>query len=81
VSKALKDTMNQRMEQMAANPPAGMPPDVAGSLGGLSGLAQAGTGIAQQAAANGVNVPPPPGGPPSPPPIPSSLGVNGRLGQ
>jgi hypothetical protein len=82
VHKALKETMAQRSEQMASNPPPGMPPDVAGSLGGLQGLAQAGTSIAQQAAARGgVNIPPPPGGPPAPPPIPSSLGVNGRLGR
>jgi hypothetical protein len=66
---------------MQANPPAGMPPDVAGSMGAMQGLAAAGTGLAQQAAARGVNIPPPPGGPPSPPPVPSSLGVNGRLGQ
>jgi hypothetical protein len=81
VHKALKETMSQRMEQMQANPPAGMPPDVAGSMGAMQGLAAAGTGMARQAAARGVNIPPPPGGPPQPPPIPSSLGLNGRLGQ
>lgn len=81
VHKALKETMSQRAEQMAGNPPPGMPPDVAGSLGAMSGLASAGTQIAQQAAGRGgVNVPPPPAGPPSPPPVPSSLGLNGRLG-
>lgn len=80
VHKALKETMSQRQEQMAGNPPPGMPPDVAGSLGAMSGLASAGTSIAQQAAARGgVNIPPPPAGAPSPPPVPSSLGLNGRL--
>jgi hypothetical protein len=81
VSRALRETMSQRAEQMAANPPPGMPPEVAGSLGGLSGLAQAGTGLAQQAAARpgGVNLPPPPPGPPAPPPVPSP-GPPGRLG-
>jgi hypothetical protein len=81
VSKALRETMSQRAEQMAANPPPGMPPEVAGSLGGLSGLAQAGTGLAQQAAARpgGLNLPVPPPGPPAPPPIPSP-GPPGRLG-
>jgi hypothetical protein len=77
VHKALKATMSQRAEAMASNPPPGMPPDVAGSLGAMSGLASAGTSMARQAAARGVNIPPPPGGPPKPPPIPSSLGVAG----
>lgn len=72
VHKALKETIAQRSEQMAANPPPGVPPDVAGSLGGLQGMAQAGSNLVQQAQARGnINVPPPPAGPPSPPPVPS----------
>jgi hypothetical protein len=82
VHKALKETMSQRAEQMAGNPPPGMPPDVAGSLGAMSGLASAGTALTRQAQARGgVNLPPPPTGAPTPPPVPSSLGVNGRPGQ
>ena len=83
VAKALRETASQRAQQMQANPPPGMPPEVAGSLGGLSGIAQAGTGLVQQAAQRqgGLNLPPPPSGPPAPPPVPSSLGVNGRPGQ
>lgn len=86
VSKALRESYAQRSEQMAANPPPGMPPDVAGSLGGLSGLAAAGMNIATQAQGRGrVNAlpeppaPPPAGAPgaPSPPPAPSPA----RFGQ
>ena len=81
VSKALRQTASQRAEQMQANPPPGMPPEVAGSLGAMSGLAQAGTGLVQQAAARpgGLNLPAPPTGPPAPPPLPSP-GPPGGLG-
>jgi hypothetical protein len=80
VHRVLKETMNQRMEQMQGNPPPGMSPSAAGSLGALNGLASAGTHLAQQAqgrGGGGVNVPPPSGGPPAPPPVPSSLGTAG----
>jgi hypothetical protein len=91
VHEALVSTASQRAEQLAANPPPGMPPEAAAGLGQLQGLAHAGMSIAQQAAARnggqGLRPPPPPklgnapSGPPSPPPVPSSHGANGKLGQ
>jgi hypothetical protein len=90
VHEALVSTASQRAEQLAANPPPGMPPEAAAGLGQLQGLAHAGMSIAQQAAARnggqGLRPPPPPklgnapSGPPSPPPVPSSHGANGKLG-
>lgn len=79
VHEALVNTASQRAEQLAGNPPPGMPPEAAAGLGQLQGLAQAGTAIAQQAAARpggapGLRPPPPPkmaptpAGPPKPPP-------------
>jgi hypothetical protein len=50
VHDALISTATQRAEALQANPPPGMPPETAASLGGLQGLAQAGVGIANQAA-------------------------------
>lgn len=75
VHQALVSTATQRAEQLQANPPPGLPPETAGALGGLQGLASAGVGIAQRAAArNGGQglrqpppVPPPSNGPPAPP--------------
>jgi hypothetical protein len=52
VHQALVTTAAQRQAQMTANPPPGMPPEAAGSLGQIQGLAQAATGIAGQAARN-----------------------------
>lgn len=89
VHDALVSTASQRAEQLAGNPPPGMPPEAAAGLGQLQGLAHAGTQIAQQAAqrpggAPGLRPPPPPrmrpapAGPPSPPPNqPMAGGVPG----
>jgi hypothetical protein len=76
IHDALTNTANQRAEALAGNPPPGMPPEAAAGLGALQGIAQAGTGIAQAAAArNGGQGSPPkmpslpaPGGQPAPPP-------------
>jgi hypothetical protein len=79
VHEALITTASQRAEQLAGNPPPGMPPEAAAGLGQLQGLASAATGIAQQAAARpggapgGLRTPPARGvapaaaGPPRPP--------------
>jgi hypothetical protein len=89
VHDALVSTASQRAEQLAGNPPPGMPPEAAAGLGQLQGLAHAGTAIAQQAAAKqaGSTPPstaPPPwlqmpaAGPPKPPPgMPMAGGVPG----
>jgi hypothetical protein len=89
VHEALVSTASQRAEQLAGNPPPGMPPEAAAGLGQLQGLAHAGTAIAQQAAARqaGSTPPstaPPPrmkmpaAGPPKPPPgMPMAGGVPG----
>lgn len=89
VHEALVSTASQRAEQLAGNPPPGMPPEAAAGLGQLQGLAQAGTSIAQQVAAKqaGSTPPstaPPPrmrmpaAGPPKPPPSgPIAGGVPG----
>jgi hypothetical protein len=85
VHQALVSTASQRAEQLAGNPPPGMPPEAAAGLGQLQGLAQAGTAIAQQAAARpggapGLRPPPPPrvqpaaAGPPRPPQGPPMAG-------
>jgi hypothetical protein len=75
IHEALTSTASQRAEQLAGNPPPGMPPEAAAGLGHLQGIAQAGTGIAQAAAARQGPPKPPsapafpsPAGPPSPPP-------------
>ena len=63
VHQALVSTANQRAEQLASNPPPGMPPEAAGAMGQLQGLATAAHGIAQQAGnTNGGLRPPPPAG-------------------
>lgn len=85
VHEALVSTASQRAEQLAGNPPPGMPPEAAAGLGQLQGLAHAGTAIAQQAAARpggapGLRPPPPPkvrpapAGPPRPPAKPPAAG-------
>jgi hypothetical protein len=79
IHDALVSTASQRAEALAGNPPPGMPPEAAAGLGQLQGIAAAGTGIAQAAAArNGgqgspAKMPsapslPAPGGQPAPPP-------------
>jgi len=89
VHEALVSTASQRAEQLAGNPPPGMPPEAAAGLGQLQGLAHAGTQIAQQAAARQAgsappSTAPPPrmrmpaAGPPKPPPgMPMAGGVPG----
>lgn len=87
VHDALISTASQRAEQLAGNPPPGMPPEAAAGLGQLQGLAAAGHSIAQQAAARpggapGLRPPPPmvrpaPQGPPTPPPAPPMNGGTG----
>jgi hypothetical protein len=74
VHQALVSTATQRAEQLQANPPPGLPPETAGTLGGLQGLAGAGMAIANRAAQRpqGASMRPPPpappsNGPPSPP--------------
>ena len=62
VHAALVSTMAQRAEQLQSQPPPGMPPETAGALGGLQGLANAGVGIANAAAGR------PQGAPMRPPP-------------
>jgi hypothetical protein len=87
VHEALITTASQRAEQLAGNPPPGMPPEAAAGLGQLQGLAHAATGIAQQAAAGtggqgpkGPKMPsapkmaPAPAGPPKPPRNPPAAG-------
>jgi hypothetical protein len=86
VHDALVSTASQRAEQLAGNPPPGMPPEAAAGLGQLQGLAQAGTAITQQAAARaggGQQGPRPPSapqmrpaaaGPPRPPQNPPAAG-------
>ena len=79
IHEAIVSTASQRAEKLAGNPPPGLPPEAAAGLGALQGIAQAGTGIAQQAAAQGrgpqpgavrpaSSTFPAPPGPPSPPP-------------
>ena len=67
VHQALVSTATQRAEALQANPPPGLPPETAGALGGLQGLASAGVGIANAAAARngGQGLRPPPPAPPS----------------
>lgn len=64
VHEALVSTASQRAEQLAGNPPPGMPPEAAAGLGQLQGLATAGTQIAQQAAAKQAGSTPPSTAPP-----------------
>jgi hypothetical protein len=56
VHEALVSTSNQRAEQLAGAPPPGMSPESASSLGAVQGLAQAATGIAQGAQAQGRGI-------------------------
>lgn len=90
VHDALVSTATQRAEQLQANPPPGLPPETAGALGGLQGMANAGVAIANRAAnrPQGAAMRPPPpapsrgSGPPSPPRAtsgPSQVPPPGRL--
>jgi hypothetical protein len=96
VHNALVSTASQRAEQLAGNPPPGMPPEAAAGLGAVQGLAGAAFNIAQQHGnSNGGLRPPPPaqgggaarpvlrpvpGGPPAPPSKPSMTPPPGRMG-
>jgi hypothetical protein len=63
VHNALVSTASQRAEQLAGNPPPGMPPEAAGALGAVQGMAGAAFNIAQQHGNTngGLRPPPPPG--------------------
>ena len=80
VHAALIATATQRQEAMTQNPPPGLPPETAGSIGQLQGLAGAAHGIVQQAGqrpggAPGLRPPPPGAGPPKAgPPQPPKAG-------
>jgi len=60
VSAALASTAAQRAEQLAGNPPPGMPPEAAGSLGALQGMTSAAMNIAQQHGNTNGGLRPPP---------------------
>ena len=87
VHQALVSTMSQRAEALQAQPPPGMPPEAAGALGGLQGLATGATAIANRAAMRpqGASMRPPPGQPlaaaqqRTPPAKPPSTPPPGRL--
>jgi hypothetical protein len=87
VHQALVSTMSQRAEALQAQPPPGMPPEAAGALGGLQGLATGATAIANRAAMRpqGASMRPPPGQPlaaaqqRTPPAKPPSVPPPGRL--
>jgi hypothetical protein len=95
VHQALISTASQRADQLAGNPPPGMPPEAAGQLGALQGMTGAAMGIAQHAAAQnggaGLRPPPPAGaqrgalpppssGPPKPPSKPPMTPPPGKMG-
>jgi hypothetical protein len=81
VHDALTSTANQRAEQLAGNPPPGMPAEAAGAMGALQGMTGAAFGIAQQhgAQGGGLRPPPAPGARAGHPPAPG--GVPGQAGQ
>jgi hypothetical protein len=61
VHNALVSTASQRAEQMAGNPPPGMPPEAAAGLGAVQGMAGAAMNMVQQHGnTNGGLRPPPP---------------------
>lgn len=63
VHQALVSTASQRAEQLAGNPPPGMPPEAAAGIGALQGGVNAAFNIAQQHGnTNGGLRPPPPAG-------------------
>lgn len=82
VHRALVTTVQQRSEQMASQPPPGMPPSAAAGLGAAQGLVGAAQNLTRQAAAKQGGVPEGlrgvPTGPPAPPPQPSRLGAGGQ---
>lgn len=84
VHQALVSTVQQRSEQMASQPPPGMPPSAAAGLGAAQGLVGAAQNLTRQAAQKQGGVPeglrgaPGVSGPPAPPPAPSRLGAGGQ---
>lgn len=84
VHDALVSTSQQRAEQMASQPPPGMPPSAAAGFGQVQGLVGAAQNLTRQAAAQQGGVPeglrstPGVTGPPTPPPAPSRLGAGGQ---
>jgi hypothetical protein len=93
VHQALVSTANQRAEQLAGNPPPGMPPEAAGALGAMQGMTSAAMNIANQGSTNGGLRPPPPqgttaprpqgppaAGPPRPPAGPPMVPPPGQMG-
>jgi len=89
VHQALKSTANQRAEQLAAAAPPGMPPQAAGQLGALNGMAGAAAGMMQRHLAGqpplrpaGAGQAPQPGQqrqPPRPPAKPPMVPPPGRM--
>ena len=89
VHQALKSTANQRAEQLAAAAPPGMPPQAAGQLGALNGMAGAAAGMMQRHLAGqpplrpaGAGQAPQPGQqrqPPRPPAKPPMIPPPGRM--
>jgi hypothetical protein len=59
VKQVLSSTVQQRAEKLAGQPPPGMPPEAAGSLGQLQGLAQGAGQLQQMAAARSAATRPP----------------------
>ena len=77
VHEALTSTAQQRAEQLAGNPPPGMPPEAAAGLGQLQGLAQAGTALVRGARPPAPGQPPGAGGPSAPSTRPRTIGPPG----
>lgn len=84
VHQELTSTVQQRSEQLASQPPPGMPPSAAAGLGAAQGLVGAAQNLTKQAAQKQGGVPeglrgaPGVSGPPAPPPAPSRLGAGGQ---
>jgi hypothetical protein len=82
VHTALVSTAQQRAEQLASQPPPGMPPAAAAGLGQVQGLVGAAQNLTRQAAQKQGGVPEGlrgvPSGAPAPPPAPSRLGAGGQ---
>jgi hypothetical protein len=80
VHDALTSTASQRAEQLAGNPPPGMPPAAAGQLGQLQGFANAATNLAANAAGRaqaGAGSPTGAGSSGLPKPLPAPAGIAG----
>jgi hypothetical protein len=91
VHNALVNTASQRAEQLAGNPPPGMPAEAAAGLGAIQGMTHAAFGIAQQHGNSNGGLRPPPAagaragigpqaGPPTPPSKPPMVPPPGQMG-